>query len=146
MSPKISLVIPCCNVEKYVEQSVRSAMNQTLRDIEIICVNDGSTDSTLSILQKLAEEDERIKIIDKPNSGYGNSMNVGFDAARGEYIGILESDDFIEENMLELHYYLAKTNDVEVVKSNFYFYWSTPTEKNVHCDLLDKEECDKDNP
>lgn len=143
MSPKISLVVPCCNVEKYVEQSVRSAMNQTLRDIEIICVNDGSTDSTLSILQKLAEEDERIKIIDKPNSGYGNSMNVGFDAARGEYIGILESDDFIEPNMLESHYYLAKTNDVEVVKSNFYFYWSTPTEKNVHCDLLDKEECDK---
>lgn len=141
MSPKVSLVVPCCNVEKYVEQSVRSAMNQTLRDIEIICINDGSTDSTLSILQKLADEDPRIRIIDKPNSGYGNSMNVGFDAARGEYIGILESDDFIDENMLESHYYLAKTNDVEVVKSNFYFYWSTPVEKNVHCDLIDEIEC-----
>ena len=78
MAPKVSIVIPCCNVEKYVEQCVRSAMEQTLDDIEIICVNDGSTDSTLSILQSLAREDERISIIDKPNTGYGNSMNVGF--------------------------------------------------------------------
>ena len=143
MSPKVSLVIPCCNVEKYVEQSVRSAMSQSLRNIEIICINDGSTDSTLSILQKLADEDARIRIIDKPNSGYGNSMNVGFDAARGEYIGILESDDFIDEFMLEVHYDLAKANDADVVKSNFYFYWSTPIERNVHCDLLDKVECDR---
>ena len=116
MSPKVSLVIPCCNVERYVEQSVRSAMNQSLRNIEIICINDGSTDSTLSILQKLANEDSRICIIDKPNSGYGNSMNIGFDAAHGEYVGILESDDFIDELMLEVFYDLAKSNDAEVVK------------------------------
>lgn len=141
MSPKISLVIPCYNVENYVEQTVRSAMNQTFRDIEIICVNDGSTDSTLSILRRLAAEDPRIIIIDKVNSGYGNSMNIGFDAARGEFLGILESDDFVDNDMLEAHYYLAKANNVEVVKSNFYFYWSTPTEKNEHCGLLDKKEC-----
>ena len=116
-------------------------MNQTLRDIEMICVNDGSTDNTLAVLQKLAAEDDRISIIDKPNSGYGNSMNVGFDAARGEYIGILESDDFIDPTMLEVHYNLAREHNLDVVKSNFYFYWSTPTERNAHCDLLDEEEC-----
>lgn len=141
MSPKVSLIIPCCNVERYVEQCVRSAMNQSLRSIEIICVNDGSTDSTLSILQRLAHEDARIQIIDKKNTGYGNSMNVGFDAARGEFIGILESDDFINEFMLETLYDLAKTNDAQVAKSNFFFYWSTPVEKNEHCNLLDEEEC-----
>ena len=141
MAPKVSIVIPCCNVEKYVEQCVRSAMEQTLDDIEIICVNDGSTDSTLSILQSLAHEDERISIIDKPNTGYGNSMNVGFDAARGDYLAILESDDFIDADMIETHYAIAAEHDLDAVKSNFYFYWSVPEERNVHCDLLDEEEC-----
>lgn len=139
--PKVSLVIPCCNVEKYVEQCVRSALAQTLTDIEIICVNDGSVDGTLDILKKLALEDERITIIDKPNSGYGHSMNVGFDAAQGDYIGILESDDFIDSNMLEDHYRVAIDHDLDVVKSNFYFYWSTPREKDVHCDLLEESDC-----
>lgn len=139
--PKVSLVIPCCNVERYVEKCVRSAMEQTLEDIEIICVNDGSTDGTLSILKTLAQEDFRISIIDKPNTGYGNSMNIGFDVASGEYVGILESDDFIDDDMLEVHYRIAKENNLDVVKSNFYFYWSTPVEKDVHCDLLDEEEC-----
>ena len=141
MSPKVSLVIPCCNVERYVEQCVRSAMAQTLEDIELICVNDGSTDSTLSILEKLAAEDGRIRIIDKPNSGYGHSMNVGFDAAEGRYIGILESDDFIDPDMLEVHYRLAEEHELDVVKSNFFYYWSTPVEKDMHCDLLEDDEC-----
>ena len=143
MDPKVSLVIPCYNVEKYVEQCVRSAMGQTLHDIEIICVNDGSTDSTPDILHALAAEDERIRVIDKPNSGYGNSMNVGFDAARGKYIGILESDDFIDPDMLAVHYDVAERADVEVVKSNFYFYWSIPQERNKHCDLLEIDECNR---
>lgn len=143
MQPKVSLVIPCYNVEKYVEQCVRSAMVQTLQDIEIICVNDGSTDSTPDILHALAAEDGRIRVIDKPNTGYGNSMNVGFDAACGEYIGILESDDFIDRDMLATHYDVAKRADVEVVKSNFYYYWSTPVERNENCNLLDLEECNR---
>ena len=141
MSPKVSLVVPCFNVERYVEQCVRSAMAQTLRDIEIICVNDGSTDGTLDILEKLASEDERIRIIDKPNSGYGASMNKGFDAATGRYIGILESDDFVEPDMLEKHFEVAERHGLDVVKSNFYYYWSTPAERKVHCDLLEEEEC-----
>ena len=141
MTPKVSLVIPCCNVERYVEQCVRSAMAQTLSELQIICVNDGSVDGTLDILNQLAAEDSRIEVIDKVNTGYGNSMNVGFDAATGEYIAVLESDDFIDDDMLQVHYDLAVKHNLDVVKSNFFFYWSTPEERNVHCGLLDAEEC-----
>lgn len=143
MAPKISLVIPCFNVEKYVRQCVESAQAQTLSDIEIICVNDGSTDGTLAVLQDLAAADPRIKILDKPNEGYGKTMNRGFDMATGEYIGILESDDFIDADMLADHYEAAKANDAEVVKSNFFFYWSTPEERDEFSGLIPPEMCGK---
>ena len=75
--PKVSILIPCYNVEKYLHQCIDSILAQTLKDIEIICINDGSTDNTLAILQSYAKRDDRIKIIDKINSGYGHSMNMG---------------------------------------------------------------------
>ena len=84
---KVSVVVPCCNVEKYVAQCLKSIVNQTLKEIEIICINDGSTDDTLSILKSFAEKDERIILINKQNSGYGDSMNQGFAKAHGKYIG-----------------------------------------------------------
>jgi glycosyltransferase involved in cell wall biosynthesis len=83
-NPKVSIVIPIYNVEKYLRQCLDSVVSQTLKDIEIICVNDGSKDSSLDIIKEYAEKDERVKIIDKPNSGYGHSMNCGFDKAIGE--------------------------------------------------------------
>ena len=91
---KVSIVIPVYNVEHYLVECLDSAMNQTLHDIEIICVNDGSKDSSLEILLEYAKRDSRIKIIDKENAGYGHTMNLGIDMARGEYIGIIESDDY----------------------------------------------------
>lgn len=130
-SPKVSIVIPCYNVEKYLRQCLDSVVNQTLRDIEIICVNDGSKDSTLSIIQEYASKDDRVKIIDKPNGGYGESMNRGFDMATGEYIGIIESDDYADLDMFEKLYNCAKSHDLDVVKSGFYFYYSKPIEKNI---------------
>lgn len=129
--PKISIVIPCYNVEKYLHQCLDSVVNQTLRDLEIICVNDGSKDSTLSIIQEYAAKDDRIRIIDKPNGGYGESMNRGFDLATGEYIGIIESDDYAELDMFEKLYSCAKAHDLDVVKSGFFFYFSKPTERNI---------------
>lgn len=141
MQPKVSLVIPCYNVERYVRQCVESAQNQTLEDIEIICVNDGSTDGTLAILQELAAGDDRIKIIDKPNEGYGRTMNRGFDAATGEYIGILESDDFVDPDMLETYYDEAKQYDADIVKSNFFYYWSAPEERNELSGLVFEDMC-----
>lgn len=129
-TPKVSIVVPCYNVEKYLRQCLDSVVNQTLKELEIICVNDGSTDSTLSIIQEYANKDDRIRIIDKPNGGYGESMNRGFDIATGEYLGIIESDDYAELDMFEKLYSSAKKYELDVVKSGFIFYYSKPTEKN----------------
>ncbi|MBE6691706.1 MAG: glycosyltransferase [Ruminococcaceae bacterium] len=130
-SPKVSVVIPCYNVEKYLHQCLDSVINQTLTDLEIICVNDGSRDSTLSIIKEYEAKDSRIKVIDKPNGGYGESMNRGFDMATGEYIGIIESDDYADLDMFEKLYTCAKEHNLDAVKSGFYFYYSKGEERNV---------------
>lgn len=122
--PKISVVIPVCNVEKYVQKCVESVMAQTLKDIEIICVDDGSKDSSGAILDKLAAQDERIRVIHKQNTGYGNTMNIGMSEAKGEYIGIVESDDFIAKDMYEKLYSLSRKGKVDLVKGNFYDYYA----------------------
>lgn len=120
--PAVSVLVPCYNVEKYIRQCLDSVVGQTLADMEIICLNDGSTDGTLAILQEYAAKDSRVRIIDKPNSGYGDSMNKGLEAATGEYIGIVESDDWAEADMFESLYALAKQHDCDMVKSNYFDY------------------------
>ena len=99
--PIVSILVPCYNVEAYLRECLDSIVNQTLTDIEIICINDGSTDGTLGIIKEYAAKDKRIKIIDKENEGYGKSMNRGLDAATGEYVGIVESDYLDEPDMFE---------------------------------------------
>ena len=121
---KVSIIVPVYNVEKYLCECLDSIINQTLEDIEIICVNDGSTDSSLQILNDYAQKDKRIIIINKLNSGYGHTMNTGINAASGEYIGIIESDDFADKHMFEDLYKLAKDNNADIAKSNWYLYWS----------------------
>ena len=140
---KVSVVIPVYNMEKYLRQCMDSVVNQTLKELEIICVNDGSTDASKAILEEYASKDKRIIIIDKPNSGYGHSMNCGFDKATGEYIGIIESDDYAELSMFEDLYREAKRFDLDVVKSGFYFYWSKPKEKNQIQPVASKVMCSR---
>ena len=82
---KISIIIPVYNVEKYLQQCIDSLLSQTLSDIEIICINDGSTDGSLEILKSYAQKDDRIVLVDKENGGYGIGMNIGLDKATGEY-------------------------------------------------------------
>ena len=82
-TPKVSIVVPIYNVEKYLRQCLDSIIHQTLKDIEIICVDDGSTDASPEIIREYMAKDPRVKVITKPNSGYGNSMNRGFDMAEG---------------------------------------------------------------
>ena len=94
-------------------------MRQTLHDIEIICINDGSTDGSLKILQEYAAKDSRIVLIDKMNEGYGVGMNIGLDKATGEYIGIVEPDDFVPLSMYEDLYKVAKENELDFVKADF---------------------------
>lgn len=137
---KVSIVVPCYNVESYINQCIDSIISQTLRDIEIICVNDGSKDHTLEILKEYASKDERIKLIDKQNSGYGDSMNMGMQAACGEYIGIVESDDFVDQRMFEVLYKVAHKHNADVVKSNFWLYWGE-TGKDELFEYFDKDEC-----
>lgn len=120
--PKVSIVIPVYNVEKYLRQCLDSAVNQTLQEIEIICVNDGSTDSSLQILQEYAQKDTRIRIIDKSNSGYGASMNRGLQMATGEYFAVLESDDFCMPDTYETLYKAAKHFDADIVRSDYFDY------------------------
>lgn len=122
LAPKVSILVPIYNVEKYLRQCLDSLVGQTLQEIEIICINDGSTDSSPEVIKEYAKEDERIKVITKKNSGYGDSMNKGLAKATGEYIGIVESDDFIELDAFEKLYALAKEFDADVVRSNFYEY------------------------
>ena len=116
---KVSIVVPVCNVEQYLRECLDSCINQTLREIEIICVNDGSTDNCLNILKEYAAADDRVKIISKDNAGYGHTMNIGMDMAKGEYIGIVESDDFVEPDMYEELYRTVKENEVDWVKADF---------------------------
>ncbi len=127
-SPLVSILVPIYNVERYLVQCLDSLAAQTLTDIEIICINDGSTDGSRDIIETYLT-DPRFRVIDKPNSGYGASMNQGLAQARGKYVGILESDDFITPNAFETLVKTAETFDAEVVKATFDFYWSTPEER-----------------
>ena len=121
-NPLVSILVPCCNVEQYVDQCIESILQQTLTDIEIICVNDGSSDNTLSILRNYERKDSRIRVIDKLNSGYGDSMNRALMLAKGKYVGIVESDDFVDEDMFATLYDTAVREDAEIVRSCYYEY------------------------
>lgn len=114
--------MPIYNVSSYLDSSLECAKRQTLQDVEIICVNDGSTDNSLEIIKKWAEGDERFVIIDKKNGGYGVAMNTGIDRASGDYIAIFEPDDIIPLNMYEDLYKLASANDLDFVKGDFYMF------------------------
>ena len=122
----VSVVMPMYNQEKYIEKCLTSVLNQTLKNIEIIVVNDGSTDRSPEIVKKYAEQDGRIVFIDKTNTGYGNSVNIGMRRATGQYIGIVETDDFISADMFESLYKLSEEGTVDVIKGNFYDYYEHP--------------------
>lgn len=118
----VSIIVPVYNAEEYLEQCIRSLISQTLQDIEIICVNDGSTDRSQNILERFAECDSRVKVISKQNSGYGDSMNAGIAEAEGKYIGIVESDDFALPDMFFNLLQEAEKKGVDVVKANYYAF------------------------
>ena len=112
--PKISVIIPVYNVEKYLEKCLESIVNQTLHDIEIICINDGSKDNSGAILCKFASKDRRIKIVDRENGGLACARNTGLALARGEFIGFVDSDDWIDLDFYEKLYNAAAQNTAEI--------------------------------
>lgn len=119
----VSVIITIYNSEKYIERTMESICSQTLKNIEIICVNDCSTDNSLSLLQKFAENDNRIKIIsNETNQGVALSRNIGIQNARGEYIGFVDHDDFVEKKMFELLYLEAKKENYDIIHSDVFVH------------------------
>jgi len=125
--PKISVVMPIYNSEEYLEMSLYSVLTQELIDLEVILVDDGSTDSSGEICDKYAQIDNRIKVIHNKNSGMGVSYNTGIDVATGEYIGFVESDDKVDKHMYRDLYRLAEQhNKPDIIKSSW-FTWLSST-------------------
>lgn len=116
--PKVSIVVPVYNMQKYLKECMESLINQTLQEIEIICVDDGSTDASSVMLDEYAQKDNRIKVIHKENAGYGQTMNVGIAACTGEYIGIVEPDDYVELETYETLYQRAKENQLDMISAD----------------------------
>ena len=122
-SIKVSIVIPVFNAEKYLARCLDSVINQTLKDIEIICINDCSTDKSLNILKTYASKDKRIKLINLPqNVGVGKARNIGIGEAKGEYIGFVDSDDFVDTDFYEKLYNKTGEAEADAVKGNIYDY------------------------
>ena len=117
-TPRVSVVIPVYNTEAYVEEAVRSIMNQTLKDIEIIIIDDGSTDNSLSVIKELAREDNRIEWFTQTNMGQSVARNVGIGRAKGDYIYFMDSDDFLEEDALSNCLSKADRNNVDFLLFN----------------------------
>ena len=121
-TPIVSVIVPIYNTEKYLYECLESLLNQEMYDIEIICVNDGSTDGSEKIIKEFCERDSRVRLIHKENSGYGNTMNIGIANAKGEYIAILESDDFALPGMISDLYTAAVCYTADVVVGRYFVY------------------------
>ena len=121
--PKVSVIIPVYNTEKFLRKCLDSVCNQTLQDIEIICINDCSTDGSSEILREYAGKDNRIKLIELfENGGAAKARNIGIDIAHGEYIGFVDSDDFVDLDFYEKLYKKAVETGADAVKGKLYLY------------------------
>jgi glycosyltransferase involved in cell wall biosynthesis len=148
MNPKISVILPVYDGEKYLRECLNSIIVQTLDDYELICVNDGSSDATGTILSDYASRDPRIRILNQKNAGYGRAMNHGIEQAEGTYIAVVESDDYIHKDMLQTLYTSAEQTQADVVKADFYMfsgegktrqftYMQTPPDRRLYGRLMD---------
>lgn len=120
MAVKVSIVIPSLNVSDYIVECIESVINQSLKEIEIICVDAGSTDGTLEILKRYERIDDRIKVVVSEKKSYGYQVNLGMDIAKGKYFAIVESDDIIALDMYEKLYQIAEEKQLDVIKADFY--------------------------
>ena len=126
--PKVSIVVPFYNVEKYIEKCLNSLVNQTLQEIEIILVNDGSQDDSIIKAKEFQQKyPDKIKYYEKPNGGLGDARNFGVNYAIGEYIAFLDSDDYVEPTMYEEMYEKAKQENADMVECDF--WWEYPDKK-----------------
>lgn len=120
--PFLSIIVPVYNVESYLRDSLNSLLNQTFPDYEVICVNDGSTDNSLNILEEFSKKDARIKVISQENKGLSATRNVGIRNSTGKYISFLDSDDFLKPNAYAKIYSVILENDVDTIISGYELY------------------------
>jgi len=125
LHPKISIIVPIYNVEKYLDRCLKSILNQTLKEIEIILVDDESPDNCPAMCDEYARRDNRVKVIHKKNEGLGFARNSGLELATGEYVAFVDSDDFVKQTMYEELYEEAKNKNADIVFCNFYKYSAT---------------------
>ena len=118
-SPKVSIIVPIYNVEKYLATCIKSLQNQSLKDLEIILVDDESPDNCPKLCNEYAKTDSRIKVIHKKNEGLGFARNSGLNIAEGEFVSFLDSDDYIDLNAYEELYELAKSNNLDAIYYKF---------------------------
>ena len=129
MSPKITIVVSIYRSETYIRKCVDSIINQSLKEIEIILVDDGSSDRSGLICDEYAERDNRIKVIHKENGGDNSSRNAGLSAARGDYVGFVDGDDYVESDMYEVMYNVAIKEQVDIVNCGVHIESPSGTEK-----------------
>ena len=122
-SPLISIIVPVYDVEPYLRKCIDSILIQSYRDLEIILVDDGSPDNCGAICDEYAEKDKRIKVIHKKNGGLSDARNAGLDIATGEYIGFVDSDDWVMPDMYEYLYKAVKEYDADMSVCGYYDYW-----------------------
>ncbi len=129
--PKVSVIVPVYNVEKYLCQCLDSLVNQTLQDIEIICINDGSTDGSPDILEKYAKKDSRITVINQKNQGVAVARNEGLAVACGAYIGFCDPDDWVDFDFFEKLFLAADNGKFDIVKGNFNIVYDSGKTQNT---------------
>ncbi len=118
---KVSVIVPVYNVEEYIEKCLLSIKNQTLKDFECLIINDGTKDNSVEVAKSVVEDDNRFKFFDKENGGLSDARNYGIEKASGEYLCFIDSDDYIDENLLELTYNMGKKYDSDIVCFDMYY-------------------------
>lgn len=131
MGELISIIVPVYNVDKYLEKCVDSIINQTYKNIEIILVNDGSTDGSGQVCDYLAKKDSRIAVYHKENGGVSSARNLGLDNAQGDYIGFIDSDDYIDPDMYESLYDDLKKYNVDISMCGLYHVYANKKDEQV---------------
>lgn len=126
---KVSVIIPAYNIEDYIEKAIDSARKQDIKEVEIIVINDGSTDNTANLVREIMKEDSRVKLVDLKNGGVSRARNKGISIAQGQYIMFLDGDDWLEENSINELYYKAIKDNLDMIIFNYYKVFNNRIEK-----------------
>ena len=116
MDKTLSVIVPVYNAERFLERCITSLTNQTYKNLEILLVNDGSKDDSLSICRRFAQQDDRIKVLDKPNGGASSARNLGLKHATGDYIGFCDADDFQDADTFETLIHIMEENNLPTIE------------------------------